>query len=289
MPYLEVRSRLRERMFAALARDTDLPRFERELPFYYDLLTFRGAAGRTELVAALAVPGERLEASRAEGKTRYTLGMRLIVLDTATGRIARRDTVESFQADAPLKPGDYLRAHLSLEVSPSDSALYRVAVEVPGSPTGQLYGGPLAVPDYSGDRLMLSDLVLAEADREGAWRRGDVSLAMVPPGQFPSSGAFRLFYEIYNLPAGVPYRTEIQVRPAGRDGLLSPLRALLGGKRGVQLGFEGVATSAAPNTLQEVRRVAAQLHPGGYRLQLRITNLVTGQTAVRDRLFGVVP
>ncbi|MBI4544618.1 MAG: hypothetical protein HY703_05465, partial [Gemmatimonadetes bacterium] len=198
--------------------------------------------------------------------------------------------VQVFQAAAPLQPGEYLRAHLTLEVSPAESALHRVVVEGSGPPPmGQLYGGPLRVPDYSGDRLMLSDLVLAEADREGAWRRGGVSLSIVPPGQFRAPGVFRLFYEIYNLPPGVPYRTEIEVKPAAGRSLLARLRSLLGGKERIQLRFEGVATSGPDNLLQEVRRVAAEFRPGRYRLRLRITNLSTQEAAVRDRLFDVLP
>ncbi|MBI4545130.1 MAG: hypothetical protein HY703_08050, partial [Gemmatimonadetes bacterium] len=132
MPYLEVGARLRERALAALATDADWPRFERELPFHYDLFTFRGADGRTDLLAALAVPGERLEAAGEEGRAKkalYVLRTRLIVLDTPRGLVARRDTVQVFQAAAPLQPGEYLRAHLTLEVSPAESALHRVVVE----------------------------------------------------------------------------------------------------------------------------------------------------------------
>ena len=62
---------------------------------------------------------------------------------------------------------------------------------------------------------MLSDVALGKPDLQTGWTRGDATLALLPTSLFPSS-AFDVYYEIYNLPEGNPYTTEVTVeRTAG--------------------------------------------------------------------------
>src|SRR5687768_17492316 len=55
----------------------------RPLPFFYDLYTFRGDGGETDIVAAFAVPAGRLESESEEGRTRYRFDVTLVLADTA--------------------------------------------------------------------------------------------------------------------------------------------------------------------------------------------------------------
>ena len=61
--------------------------FTKDLPFYFDLYTFRGNAGRTNVVAAVAVPVEKLQKSVAALHPAYRIDLSLILVDTATRRV----------------------------------------------------------------------------------------------------------------------------------------------------------------------------------------------------------
>ena len=45
---------------------------------------------------------------------------------------------------------------------------------------------------------------------------------------------------------------------------------------------------APPKFTQELRRIRAELKPGRYRMKVLITDLDTGQNAVREKLFLVL-
>ena len=104
-----------------------------------------------------------------------------------------------------------LYTHIQVTAPPSSTTFHRVIMTdatVPG--VGQLYGDLFRIRDYSGDELMLSDIALGHPSERSGWRRGDVTIALLPTTQFPGSD-FNVFYEIYNLPRGRPYRTAIAV------------------------------------------------------------------------------
>jgi hypothetical protein len=161
-----------------------------------------------------------------------------------------------------------------------------VIVSDPSEPgIGQLYGGPFPVPDYTGSRLMLSDIVLAEPNATGRWRRGDVALALVPTGYF-KGGSFSVFYEIYNLAADAQYSTEIVIEPI-RTSPGDKLKGLFGGKGKMTLRFDGVASTTRDGVLQELRRVDAPLPPGKYRIKVSVTKPETREIATAERTFAV--
>jgi hypothetical protein len=116
-----------------------------------------------------------------------------------------------------------------------------------------------------------------------------VRLNLLPPRQITSEQMFSLFYEIYNLPTGDRYRTEIEIQPVGGSGLLRGVKRLFGGRAGeVRLSFEEQSNSNLAGTDQELRRVTADLSPGRYKVNVRVTNLRTQEVASREKLFLVV-
>jgi hypothetical protein len=128
---------------------------------------------------------------------------------------------------------------------------------------------------------MLSDVALGQPDAQIGWERGGVTLALLPTRQLPS-GAFDVYYEIYNLPTGNPYTTEIMVeRLAGSSGEAAEDRLP------VRLRFAGESTAAAGGTLPELRSVVTPFAKGRYRITVAIEDLTTGKTASRSRTFEV--
>jgi len=244
------------------------------LPFYYDLYTFRGNGGSTAVVAAFAVSAGLLRKEGAGRGVRYRFDVTLVLADTALRSVARTDDSVFVYFPRSLLAEHLLYTQLEIQARPSRSTLQRVIMTDATEPgIGQLYGSPFPIPDYSGSRLMLSDIALGLPAAEGGWKRGEVTLALLPTSQFPAS-AFDVYYEIYNLPASHRYETEIAVEPVVSG-------------RPVRLRFEGRAVASSVGFLQELRRVEASLTRGRYRITVTITDAATGQSASRSREFEV--
>lgn len=277
---------LREVSYQMLATDSDRPNFTKELPFYFDLYTFRADQGRTAVLAAVAVSAERLNRPARIESGQYRIDISLILADTASKRVIRQDDSVSLGTLRTLGADDLFRLHVEVAAPPSPSTVQRVIVSDPSEPgIGQLYGGPFPIPDYSGNKLMLSDIVLAEPGVSGQWHRGEIALALVPTGYF-KGGSFNVFYEIYNIAPNAQYSTEIEIEPLRRS-TGDKIKGLFGGKNKMTLRFEGAATNVHDAALQELRRVEAPLPPGHYRLRVTVKDLETQQTARNERVFAV--
>ena len=285
-----IASNYRKDMQLALRKDAASAEFETPIPFYYDLFGFKGAAGRTDLTAAIAIPGNLLKGSLVDNRMVYALELSLIVIDTLDARVERRDTTLRLWSSRPLGVGENIRLHMNLSARPSNSTIHRILVRNANDPkAGTLYGGAAEVPEFAGRALTLSELVLADSSTVGPWQRDMVRLNLLPPRQITSEQMFSLFYEIYNLPTGDRYRTEIEIQPVGGSGLLRGVKRLFGGRAGeVRLSFEEQSNSNLAGTDQELRRVTADLSPGRYKVNVRVTNLRTQEVASREKLFLVV-
>jgi hypothetical protein len=252
------------------------------LPFFYDLYTFRGQADSTTVVAAFAVPAGRLEKEGFNARVRYRFDVTLVLADTALGSVSRTDDSVFVGVTRPLADEHLLFTHVEVQAAPSGSTLQRVIMSDAKTPgVGQLYSSSFPIPDYSGRHLMLSDIALGQPDADAGWKRGAATLALLPTSQFPAS-AFDVYYEIYNLPYGHTYVTEIAVEHADDSGT-----ARVGDRRPVRLRFAGESAARADGSLPELRRVETSLANGRYRITVTIRDGVTGQTASRSRVFEV--
>ena len=254
------------------------------LPFFYDLYTFRGDADRTAIVASYAVEAGELRNEREDGCVQYRLVVSLVLADTAVGSVSRTDDSVTVRFERRPRDEELVRAHLEVLAPPSASTLQRVIVSDVTTPGfGQLYHGPFTIPDYSGSRLMLSDVALGEPDAEEGWRRGDVTLALLPTGNLPE-GQFDLYYEIYNLPEGHDYVTEISIRRVVEQGgqeLPDPSMPE------VRTRFTSTSTAGPDAVVPELRSIASPLPPGAYRLTITIVDEESGERATRSRPFRI--
>ncbi|MBI4409034.1 MAG: GWxTD domain-containing protein, partial [Gemmatimonadetes bacterium] len=253
----------------ALRRDSFRPTLGEPIPFYYDVYAFRGEAGRTDLLLAAAVPGERLEPQPGDAGLLYPIEVRFLVVDSAAAQTFDTSLARLYQSSKPLGPGQHLRTILALSL-PAGSYQHTVVLKNPRAErAGGAYGGSLTVPDFRGDSLMISDLVLGESSGRGL-RRGEVDVAPVPPRQFPSGAAVGLFYEVYNLPPGVLYRTRIRVEPLRGKSVFARLKGLFGGETApLALAFDESAAPESSGVQRVFRRVElGNLKPGPYRLSV---------------------
>ena len=248
------------------------------LPFFYDLYTFRDDGGGTDVVAAIAVEAGNLRRVRRGPEMRYRFDLRFVLADTVTRNVVR--SVDSVFVSLPYElPGEHLlHTYVEVQSPASETMVQRVVVTDASRPgVGQLYQSPMAIPDYSGSQLMLSDVAFGLPDAEEGWVRRGHTLALLPTSQFPES-AFDVYYEIYNLRAGTPYETEIAIARRDRDD-----------DEGVAASavFYGEAAASPDGVLSELRRVESALPEGRYTLTVTVRNQVTGETVSRSRPIDV--
>lgn len=260
--------------------DRPEPPYQGSLPFFYDLYTFRGDDGGTLVVAAFAVAAGALERKRVGDVKAYRFDVSFVLSDTAARSVFRTDDTVFVAAPRSLPDEHLLYTQVAMEAPPSTHTVQRVIMTDPNAVgIGQLYDSGFPIPDYSGTRLMLSDIALGQPDPVGGLQRGDHSLAILPLARSPES-SFDVYYEIYNLAPGHAYSTEITVEPVDS-------RSWKTGEAVVGLRFSGDAPAAPDGTLRELRRVTARLENGRYRLTITVLDQETGETASRSRLFEV--
>ncbi len=246
------------------------------LPFFHDIYTFRGDAGRTLVVAAFAVSAGELTPRRHGRRSLYRFDVSLVLADTALRTVSRSDDSVFVAARRSLPGRHLLYTHATVLAPPSRNTVRRVIMTDANNPgVGQLYDAGFPIPDYSGDSLMLSDIALGQPDPEGGWSRGDAIVAILPVTRFPDS-SLEVYYEIYNLPTGHRYETRIAVQRDHDDGA-DP----------AALRFTGRSDFAPDRALPQLRRVTGSLDPGRYRLTVTVTDSETGAAATRSRLFEV--
>ena len=256
--------------------------FVRPLPFLYDLYTFRGEGGLTTVVAAFAVEAGELEKKRVGDNDRYRFSVTLLLADTRLHTVTNRH--DSVFVDLPRRMRDehLLYTHIEVQAVPSRDIRQIVYMQdATEAGIGQGYPEYIQIPDYSGSELMLSDVALGQPGGQFGWGRGEAILALLPTRQFPSR-EFDVYYEIYNLPTGNPYSTEITIeRITGNPGETPEDRDP------IRLRFASESTASEDGMMPELRRVGTAFPKGSYRMTVTIEDLTTGETASRSNTFEV--
>ena len=109
----------------------------RDLPFFYDLLTFKGEEGGTTVVAAVAVPVRELRRERVDGEVRYRFDVRFVLADPPKGSVV--ETIDS--------------VYVSVPRALSGRHLLHTAVELPDAPPSRTTEHRLVVTDATRPRL----------------------------------------------------------------------------------------------------------------------------------------
>lgn len=255
----------RKMLFAAFDMDAARPRYPKPLTFFHDFATFRGANNRcTDVVYSVAAPSSSYK-------------LTLAVADTFVWETQSIDTIVTGNVTA----GEYLRATGVFCMTPDYNAYVRLSASA-DSMTGVTAGGDLRIPDYSESGLKISSMLFAGTE-DGPFVRGKARLSLVPPNQFREDEAFRIFYELYNLPAGRAYRTEITLTTT--DGNL--VSRLFKGKISTRVTFEGVAEGR--DVVQELRTVIPQIEPGEAEVVVKVTDLSTNVSAQTKKTLWILP
>jgi GWxTD domain-containing protein len=232
-----------------------------------------------------AVPADRLSPVAAMSGVLYPLRFRLYVSTRTDSLVAHIDTLRVFGAAQALKNPSYLTGQMEIPV-PAGDFRYRLLIESRDGLSGAVLSDTVAVAPLDGHTVGLSDLVVGKTGGLSWAQHGD-TVYVNPLDRFPVGGDAQLYYEVYGLPAGATYHTEIKVQRKGGGSIFGAIRRLFGGNHPpVQLEFD--AAAEGPRALVH-RTVALRDVPNGsYELTLRITDPATGRVLTRARLFEVV-
>jgi hypothetical protein len=185
-----------------------------------------------------------------------------------------------FGARQPLRRPAYLTGRLALPVPPGPFR-YRLLVETVDGTSGEIVTLDSTVADrMDGSRFAASDLVLGVHGSGLTWVTGADTVPLNPLGRVLAEGDLEVYYQLYGLAAGAPYRTVLEVSREGRRSIFGRRRAP------VRLEFEGQAQG--PRT--DVRRTISlrDVPRGAYVLTVRLTDPGSGVTLVRERRFTIV-
>ena len=147
------------------------------------------------------------------------------------------------------------------------------------------------VPDFSGDRLVLSDLLMAyavdEADEPVPGRvfRDGLAIQPAPWGVYAVDDAIHVYFEVYNLALdGGRSDFEVEARLVPKDtstGLSRLARRLLGSRdRGVSTAAQAQGNRADDS--QALILDASGQEPGLYTLTVVVRDRASGATAERE-------
>ncbi len=177
--------------------------------------------------------------------------------------------------------------------SPPGNHEVSMEFETAGGGTVAVQRRHVEIPDYSGDDLAVSDVMLAyhveEALAGGAGAENDVvrrglSISPAPWSVFSSEQPIYLYFEIYNLQKGADASTnyEMEAVLSQKDqskGLAKLAKKIFGGTEGVSVSLPGSGT--ASDEAHYLILDASNQETGLYTLTLRVSDNITGQ--MRDR------
>jgi GWxTD domain-containing protein len=211
----------------------------------------------------------------------------------------RRDERVEFTAERHLERRTFTTA------LPAGDYRYRVEARQPTTNRAARGAGRLPVESLGGASLVLSDVIVAsrvERRTEQPAGRADFLIDPNPAMRFVPGETVHLYWEIYNLQpdsAGtVRYTAEaiLRVQSLERTGLVAramgPVLDAIGltakGDDPVSLRYDVSEALAGRDRLPAWVAVDLLRAPAGtYTLELGITDQVSGQTAVRRRVFAV--
>jgi len=161
---------------------------------------------------------------------------------------------------------------------------YRLAVEQ-GSDNGVvLAADTITAGDFSGRTFALSGVVLGSRATNVTWRPAPADTVWFNPlRRYSRTAPMQLYYEVYGLPAGAPFTTDVMVVKQGGGGFLG----LFGSRKpAIRLGFQDQAEGPATRLSRAV--TLDRLSPGKYELLLIVKD-ATGETRQSRAGFEVIP
>jgi hypothetical protein len=278
----------------------------REIPFYFDISTFRGpdsAATKSDVVVNYLIPYEPL----AYDDRGVWVERRTVAIDAE--QVVAGNSIEAIEQAPPRGDGrgDWILNTTSLTVPPGS---YQVASRVVDlvSPKREmgLSRAQAEVPDYRAGGFQMSDVLFGsdvQAVKAGApegpgVRRGGWRIVPMPVRRFDGSATPHIYFEVYNLepigaaagggPAHYKYKVDYILTKREPRGFFAAVRGLFSGTLtpGVAVSFEREIDT--PDAENWIAIDTSELPPDTYFLEARVTDLANGREASRKESFVIV-
>lgn len=277
------------------------------LRFMYDIVSYKGQDGRAEVETAYMVPAEQLETVKDGKGLRTWLDGHMVFHDDDYNRVAQTSR-RIGPIGRPLAPASEsdpgIELHTGMMEMEAPPGSFRAAIEVQDETTRRIgiYEQDYAVPDYAGDALVLSDIKLAvsiaPADSiHGPFVRNGLEIVPNPARLYQRTDPVHFYYEIYNLARSesgrTAYRVELEVKNRDRPQNLF-WRILKGidrlvrrtdNEQSVLMVFENEGNRSDEYSYTSIDTGATPT--GAYEMTVRVTDLHSGQTATRQKVFVV--
>ncbi len=248
-------------------------------PFDYQYLAFYG--GSPELVAFWAAAS--VEAGRIRGvfdggwKYSLSLGLELFQDDSLVAEKTRRtDFVFSRQVADTTRDGFPLQTMLSVPPGEYDYRLVVKDLNWPDDRSVNVIRGSVTVPAFAIEHPAVSSIAVA-ADSVGTFRPArDVELQLNAAAMVEKAARPFIYFEVYGLTPGGSYRGEIKLSSTwvsrGRG------ETFTGPYEPFQMQYRGSAPADPTVPVRAVMRLDTKdAEPGPYEVQVRITDLATGE------------
>ena len=245
-------------------------------------------SGGSALHIVFAIPAQRLSPVPDSNRVVYPLSFRLYVTDPVGEIAAQLDTMRVFAAAKPLQDGTYLTGQFAVPIPPG-LYQYRLLTEQGSGGAGTMVrGDSVFVDTLSGRRFAISDLVVGRVGSGLVWSTGSDTVFLNPLDRFVGGGTAELYYEVYGLPQGAIYHTQLRLERRGGRSAFGAVSRLFGGRKRQPVLLEFDVPSSGP-----IARVHRQVDlrdapSGSYVLVLRITDPATGIAFTRSAAFTVV-
>ena len=262
-----------------------------DIPFVAS--AFKGSGEEADIYVSYGIPISE------DGSQRETIDITahigaFLVSERRDILVERRQTIYGLR-------GDHIRsfeeAHLWVggQVMTAPPGEHDVSMEFETASGGSIavQRRPIEVPDFTQDRLQVSDLMLAysieEADPEdaesGTVHRGGFSIMSAPWNVFSHRQPIYLFFEIYRLAltgdGETLYETEARLTPRNNArGITRFMKNIFGTSGGVSVSVPG--SGSLPDETNYLILDATNQAPGLYTLTLRVRDLVSGKSVERS-------
>jgi len=277
------------------------------LRYMYDIVSFKGNDDMADVEIAYMVPAEQLDSAQDGRGIRTWFDSHFVFQDEEYNRVAQtsRRIGPIDRPSISVSGGDVgIELHTGMMDMDSPSGSFRAAIEVRDEATRRIgiFEQDYTVPDYTGDNLVLSDIKLAVSidpadSTDGPFIRNGLVIQPNPSRLYQRTDPVHFYYEIYNLSLDESgrsaYQVELEVRTKDRTRnlfwrLLKGIDRLVRrteNEQSVLMVFENEGTRSDEYSYTSIDTGATPT--GAYEMTVHVTDLHSGQTATRTKLFVV--
>lgn len=268
----------------------------RQIEIPYLVTAFKGEQGHADLYVNYGIPITE-KPPKGQDMINVTANVgAFLISDNRDILVERRRTIYGLQTARILS---FKETHLWVDsqqmTAPPGTHEVSMEFETASGGTVAVQRRAVDVPDFTGDRLAVSDLLLAyhveespggRPAREADVVRRGLSITPAPWSVFSARQPIYLYFETYNLARNAEGRTDYEVEALlvpkeEARGLAKVFKGLLGGKKGVSVTLPGTGTSTEEG--QYLILDAANQKSGLYTLILRVRDNVARRTVERDQ------